>query len=229
MRCCRVDETEKKGCSPMKLRNGFVDDLNGWETALTEIVAVPSYKKFFEITSSYKAIVVPNNTKLSQFNSRNQCHINCELAAKEGLGRQVSGWYVYCEYIFDDFPVGMCKLVHHSNLLLEDGTYVNPTIDDHTHHIFIRDDKRTYDLMNETGYNDRMVFGDRFMVGKDFIRSVPRNKILFSSGEHYDRDRYYEKFRVYKSPAEALGEVPTGLVGEERAKWLALKTNAFLS
>ena len=106
------------------------------------------------------------------------------------------------EFIYKEFSSGMMRLVHHSNLLLPDGTLMNPTNDENrTHHIFLRDDKRHFDFEKLMGYNDRMVFGDSFMVGREHIKAVPRNKVLFASDGEYDIDLYYERFTVHTSSA----------------------------
>jgi hypothetical protein len=206
---------------------GFSNDFAGWKEAMEKTIAVPSYKRFLEVTSNYNPIVVANNPHLTKVNDRNQCHENCRLAELEGVGKRVSGWYVMNEFIYSEYTSGMMRLVHHSNLLLSDGTYINPTSDeDRTHHIFIRDDKRHFDFENSIGYNDRMVFGDSFMVGRDHIRAVPRNKVLFAADEEYDRDLYYEKFRVHKTPEEVFNEMPKGLTNEQKQRWLKLKSSA---
>ena len=208
---------------------GFTNDFDGWKEAMEKTIAVPSYKRFLEVASNYNPIVVVNNPNLTKVNDRNQCHENCRLAELEGVGKRVSGWYVMNEFIYTEYTSGMMRLVHHSNLLLSDGTYINPTSDeDRTHHIFIRDDKRHFDFENSIGYNDRMVFGDSFMVGRDHIRAVPRNKVLFAADEEYDRDLYYEKFRVHKTPEEVFNEMPKGLTNEQKQRWLKLKSSARL-
>ena len=165
--------------SDFTFADGFTDDLGSWTRALEQTLAVPSYKQFIEVTSGHSPVVVANNPNLTKTNDRNQCHENCRLAELEGLGKRISGWYFMNEFIYKEFGTGMMKLVHHSNLLLPDGTYINPTLDENrTHHIFLRDDKRHFDFDKSIGYNDRMVFGDNFMVGREHIKAVPRNKVL---------------------------------------------------
>jgi hypothetical protein len=207
--------------------DGFTNDFDGWSKAVEKTMAVPSYKRFLEVTSSYSLMVVENNPNLTKVNDRNQCHENCRLAELEGIGKRISGWFVMNEFIYKEYGTGMMRLVHHSNLLLPDGTYINPTLDlNRTHHIFLRDDKRHFDFEKLIGYNDRMVFGDSFMVGRDHFRAVPRNKVLFAAEEEYDRDLYYEKFRVHKTPEEVFNEMPKGLTNEQKQRWLKLKSSA---
>lgn len=210
--------------------DGFTNDLAGWTKAMNETIAVPSYKRFLEVTSNSSLIVVANDPSLTKSNDRNQCHENCRLAELQGIGKRISGWYVMNEFIYSEFTSGMMKLVHHSNLMLPNGTYVNPTSDGiKSHHIFLRDDERDFDFEKLVGYNDRMVFGDSFMVGRDHIRAVPRNKVLFSSEHEYDRDKYYEKFTVHTSPEAVLAEMPKGLSPEEQQRWMILKSSARFS
>lgn len=210
--------------------DGFTNDLAGWTTAMNKTIAVLSYKRFLEITSKSSLVVVGNDPTLTKNNDRNQCHENCRIAELQGVGKRISGWYVVNEFIYSEFSSGMMKLVHHSNLLLPDGTYVNPTSDgDNSHHIFLKDDERHFDFENLVGYNDRMVFGDNFMVGRDHIRAVPRNKVLYSSEHEYDRDKYYEKFTVHTSPESVLRDMPKGLSIQEQERWMILKSSARFS
>ena len=207
--------------------DGFSNDLAGWTKAMEQTIAVPSYKRFLEITSNYQLIVVANNPNLTKTNDRNQCHENCRLAELDGAGKSVSGWYLMNEFIYSEYGSGMLRLVHHSNLLLADGSYVNPTSDENrTHHIFLRDDKRHFDFDKNICYNDRMVFGDNFMVGRDKYKAVPRNKVLFSSESEYDRDLMYEKFTVHTSPEAVIADMPKGLTREQRQRWMILKSSA---
>ena len=120
-----------------------------------------------------------------KLNKRGNCHENCRQAEADGLGLRVSGWYVMNEFTHDGFADGMCRLVHHSNLMLADGSLLNITSDDDANfHIFIQDEARDFDFDNRIGYNDRMVFGDSFLVG----RSVPRNKVHFAAKGELSRD-----------------------------------------
>jgi hypothetical protein len=203
--------------------DGFTNDIAGWTKAMKQTIAVPSYKRFLEITSDYQLIVVANNPNLTKTNDRNQCHENCRLAELDGAGKSTSGWYLMNEFIYSEYESGELRLVHHSNLLLADGTYVNPTSNEnHTHHIFLRDDKRHFDFDKNIGYNDRMVFGDKFMLGRDKYKAVPRNKVLFSSESEYDRDLTYEKFTVHTSPEAVFADIPKGLTREQRQRWMIL-------
>ncbi|MEK8123181.1 hypothetical protein WOB59_08945 [Methylocystis sp. IM4] len=131
-----------------------------------------------------------------------------------------------CEYIFEEIPAGMCRLVHHSNILLPNGTLINPTYDPCSHHIFFRDDRRAFSFRDGIGYNDRMVLGDEFLKGQKTREPVPRNKVLYSANEYYDRDLRFEKFRMYETKEEAYAQVPQSLSEEDKIKWLTLKTNA---
>jgi hypothetical protein len=71
--------------------DGFTNDIASWTTAMEKTIAVPSYKRFLEITSNYQLIVVANNPNLTKTNDRNQCHENCRLAELDGAGKRVSG------------------------------------------------------------------------------------------------------------------------------------------
>jgi hypothetical protein len=207
--------------------DGFTNDLEGWTKAMEKTIAVPSYKRFLEVTSNYSLVVVANNPNLTKVNDRNQCHENCRLAELEGVGKRVSGWYLMNEFIYKEYSSGMMRLVHHSNLLLPDGNLMNPTNDENrTYHIFLRDDKRHFDFEKLIGYNDRMVFGDSFMVGREHIKAVPRNKVLFASEGEYDRDLYYERSTVHTSPEAVIADIPKGLTSEQRQRWMILKSSA---
>jgi hypothetical protein len=205
----------------------FTNDLDGWTKAMQQTLAVTSYNRFLKFTSDYEPVVVENDPTLTEVNHKNQCHGNCRIAEQNGVGKRVSGWYVVNEFVYAQFPVGMMRLIHHSNILLADGTYINPTSDKGaSHHIFLRDDKRHFDFEKRIGYNDRMVFGDSFMLGKDHIKAVPRNRVLFSADEEYDRDLYYEKFKVHTSREEVIADMPRGLTPDQERKWLKLKSSA---
>lgn len=207
--------------------DGFANDFASYQAALEKTMKVPSYKKFIEITSPYQPIVVVNNTNFSNNNDRNQCHENCRLAELEGKGKLVSGWYLMNEFMFSDYMSGSLRLVHHSNLMLDDGTFLNPTYEgNRTHQIFLRDNKRHFDFEKQVGYNDRMVFGDIFMLGRDHIKAVPRNKVLFGADGEFDRDLRYEKFTVHQTREDVIAALPRGLTTEQRERWLIFKSSA---
>ena len=141
------------------------------------------------------------------------------------MGLRVSGWYVMNEFTHDSFADGMCRLMHHSNLMLADGSILNITKDEYAkYHIFIQDDLRDFDFDNRIGYNDRMVFGDSFLVG----RSVPRNKVHFGAKGELSRDIYFEKFKIYTADEKNSITIPTNLSYQEQIKWITLKTNCYL-
>jgi hypothetical protein len=212
--------------SGLNLANGVVNNYNGWNEVLKRTLDVASYKKFFEVTSHYDGLVVKNDDTFYKLNKRGNCHENCRQAEADGLGLRVSGWYVMNEFTHEGFADGMCRLTHHSNLMLADGSLLNITSDDDTnYHIFIQDDLRDFDFYNRIGYNDRMVFGDSFLVG----RSVPRNKVHFASEDQLSRDIYFEKFKIYKSDEKESIQVPSNLSYQEQIKWLTLKTNLSLN
>ena len=206
---------------------GFKNDFDSWSLAIEKTIAVPSYKRFLEVTSEHKLQVIVNNPKLISTNDRNQCHENCKLAELNGIGKKVSGWYLLNEFIFSEFSTGMLRLIHHSNLLLPDGSYINPTNDENrTHHIFLRDDKRHFDFDKNIGYNDRMVLADSFLIGRKNVKAIPRNKVLFASDGECERDLYYEKFTVHKSVEAVKADMPKGLTIEQQEKWMVLKSSA---
>ena len=205
----------------------FENNLGGWNKALDQTLAVQSYKKFLQETSPFEPVVVENNPNLTESNSRNQCHENCRIAESNGLGKKVSGWKIANEFIYADLVVGMMRITHHSNLILPDGTLINPTRDDiRSHHLFLRDDNRYFDFDKRIGYNDRMVFGDAFLVGRDGQRAIPRNKVFFVSGSEFDRDLIYEKFKVYLTQEEVFADMPRNLSKAEQVKWMTLKSTA---
>ena len=209
---------------------GFTNDLDGWTKAMEKTIAIPSYKRFLEVTSKSSLLVVANDPNLTKSNDRNQCHENCRLAEVQGIGKRVSGWYVINEFIYSEYGSGMMRLIHHSNLFLPNGTYINPTnVGKNSHHIFLKDDERQFDFERLVGYNDRMVFGDSFMVGRDHIRAVPRNKVLYSSEHEYDRDKYFEKFTVHTSPESVMKDMPKGISRKEQERWMILKSSARFS
>jgi hypothetical protein len=212
--------------SGLNLANAVVNNYNGWFEVLQKTLDVASYKKFFEVTSHYNALLVKNDDTFYKLNKRGNCHENCRQAEADGLGLRVSGWYVMNEFTHDGFADGMCRLVHHSNLMLADGSLLNITSDnDASFHIFIQDDVRDFDFDNRIGYNDRMVFGDSFLVG----RSVPRNKVHFAAKGELSRDIYFEKFKIYTADEKILITIPTNLSYQEQIKWITLKTNCYLT
>ena len=213
--------------SALKFSDGFVNNLEAWNKALEQTLAVQSYKKFLQVTSPFEPVVVENNPNLTGSNSRSQCHENCRIAESNGLGKKISGWKITNEFIYADLGVGRMRITHHSNLILPDGTLINPTRDDIcSHHLFLRDDNRHFDFEKRIGYNDRMVFGDAFLVGRDSQRAIPRNKVFFVSGSEFDRDLIYEKFKVYLTQEEVFADMPKNLSKAERVKWITLKSTA---
>ena len=204
----------------------FDDNIDNWNAALEEIMLVPSYRKFFATTSPHKPVVVSNTPCGNVPNTFGMCHLNCHHAELAGIGTRVSGWYVMCEFLHNEIPTGMCRLIHHSNILLSDGTLVNPTVDyGRSHHVFIRDDERAFDLLNKVGYNDRMVFGDAFLRGHRTSRPVPRNKVLYAAREYWERDVFFEKFKFHYTREDLWATVPKCLHPSKVATWIALKTN----
>lgn len=210
-----------------KYITGFNNNKVDWEKALEQTLAVKSYNKFLQITSPLHPIIVENNSNLTITNSRNQCHENCRTAELNGLGKKVSGWIIKNEFIYSDFTEGMMRIVHHSNLLLPDGTYINITKnEDCSRHIFLPDENRNFDFENMIGYNDRMVFGDAFLVGRDSKKAIPRNKVFFASGSEFDRNLIYEKFKVYFTKEAVYADMPKNINKAEQSKWLTLKSTA---
>ena len=211
--------------SGLNLAIGVVNNYNGWNEVLKKTLDVASYKKFFEVTSQHTPLVVKNDDTFYKLNKRGNCHENCRQAEADGLGLRVSGWYVMNEFTHEGFADGMCRLMHHSNLMLADGSLLNITSDNEaSFHIFIQDDLRDFDFDNRIGYNDRMVFGDSFLVG----RSVPRNKVHFAAKSELSRDIYFEKFKIFKADERESIQIPSNLSYQEQIKWLTLKTNCYL-
>ncbi len=196
-----------------------------WESVKQQILEVPSYKKFLSVTSDQDLSIVANKSDFSGFNKKNNCHENCQRLEELGMGTAVSGWYVLCDIIFYEVPPGLFRLVHHCNLRLSDGTLINPTIDNINvpFHLFLRDDKRRYDLDQEIGYNDRMMFSDAYEPEPGITKSVPRNKVLYARDEYFSRDLTYERFKVYKTLGELAAAVPKSLDYQDRVLWRALK------
>jgi len=193
-----------------------------WEQVKKSILGVPSYKRFLEVTSKQDLLVVRIHPDFSSSNKAKDCHSNCHLLELEGKGKAVSGWYLMCDLIFNEFPKGLCRLVHHSNLELKDGSVINPTIDlaRMPFHIFLKDDARHYDLKHEIGFNDRMIFGDDF---DDADTNISKNKVYYARDDQRSRDVFFEKFKVYKNFAEIAAVVPRHLSDDEKALWMALK------
>ena len=212
--------------SEMALSKDLVDTSEGWNEVLKKTLSINSYKKFLEVTSKSTPIVVKNDPKLYKENRKGYCHVNCQKAESDGIGKRVSGWYLMNEFTHEDIPIGMCRLTHHSNLILADGSLVNITSgQDEMWHIFIQDDERDFDFVNRIGFNDRMVFGDSFLVGK----SVPRNKIHFAAKSEFSRDIFFEKFKIYSSMSDALANVPKNLSHNDMIRWVTLKTTCSTS
>lgn len=212
--------------SGMKIAKDVVDTNEGWNKVLNKTLAVISYKKFFDVTSKHAPIIVKNDDKFYKENKKGNCHVNCKKAEEDGLGKRVSGWSLMNEFTHEDITSGMCRLVHHSNLMLADGTLVNITSGEgSSSHIFIQDDVRDFDFVNRIGFNDRMVFGDSFLVG----RTVPRNKVHYAAKSEFSRDVFFEKFTIYKSMADALDIVPKNKPHKEMIQWMTLKTTCSYS
>ncbi len=212
--------------SSYKFIDGFIDNMAYWENVLKQVKSRLSFKRFLDVTSEQGPLVVSNRPDLTLTNDRHQCHENCRLAALSGLGTPVSGWYLLTEFVFEDWPRGYLRLIHHSNLMLADRSIVNITNDEgRKHHLFLPDDKRSFDFSNNIGYNDRLVFGDEFMAGRDHVRAVPRNKVLYAVDEEYERDAQYEKFRIYQSKEEIFAAIPKGLSSKDVQRWILFKTN----
>jgi hypothetical protein len=207
--------------SELKISSDVKNNAHGWADVLNKTLEVASYKKFIEVTSKHAPIVVKNDSTFYKINKKGNCHINCNIAEEKGLGKRVSGWYLMNEFTHEGFIDGMCRLVHHSNLMLADGTLINITSGgEGKFHIFIQDDYRDFDLINKVGFNDRMVFGDSFLVG----RNVPRNKTHYAAQDQFDRDVFFEKFKIHSSKEEALKSIPQNLSYHEQVKWVTLKT-----
>lgn len=212
--------------SGMKISKDVVNTNEGWNEVLEKTLSVTSYKRFLDVTSKSTPIIVKNDATFYKVNKKDNCHLNCQKAENDGLGKRVSGWYLMNEYTHEDIPSGLCRLVHHSNLMLEDGSLVNITSgQEETSHIFIQDSQRDFDFQNRVGYNDRMVFGDSFLVGK----TVPRNKIHFAAKSEFSRDIFFEKFTIYKSMEEALNVIPKNMSQKEMIQWMTLKTTCSIS
>jgi hypothetical protein len=54
---------------------------------------------------------------------------------------------------------------------------------------------------------------------------VPRNKVHFAAKSEFDRDIYFERFKIYKSDEANEIIAPRNLSHEEYVHWLTLKTN----
>jgi len=210
------------------LKENLKEDIAEWHKVIDKIIQNESYSKFLKITGKNDLVVVKNQPNLTNNNERAQCHENVRLAVNNGKGEQVFGWYVMCEYNFNEMPIGMFRLVHHSNLLTSNNELLNITDDfNKPFHIFLKDEKRKFDFNALVGYNDRMVLGDEFLADAKFV-SIPRNKVIFSANDEIDRDLYYEKFTMYRSSAEVLEAIPKLLNGKDRQKWITLKTTSSL-
>jgi hypothetical protein len=135
----------------------------------------------------------------------------------------LSGWIVINEFIFENCPVGICRLVHHCNLKLKNEKILNITKDNYEtpFHIFIRDDKRKFNFNKNEGYNDRQIFADH-SIHED--ENIPRNKVFFFAEDYFDKDLYFEKFTMHKNIKELLKLVPKNLKEEDRLKWMMLKS-----
>ena len=202
------------------------DNLEGWNEALAKIMAIPSYRKFFEITSPFPAVIVKNFPDLKNASKEERRAANREFAAMHMQGYYIDGWQVVCDYTHHELVKNVCRLIHHRNILMPNGDIVNSDDDNgRSHHIFIRDEKRLFDHHYKIGYNIRLLFGDDFQreQGDDIV--VTRNKVYFSSGPFIDSDPKFEKFKVYPNFEFANMAMPRNLSEQEQAKWMAMKTN----
>ncbi len=205
------------------LKNNLTKEIETWKLMLEQMLKIESYKTFFSITSIHNPIIVENKLIEGLDSYKNDCHENVRLAASKDEGEMLSGWIVINEFIFENCPVGICRLAHHCNLKLKTEKILNITKDNYEtpFHIFIRDDKRKYNFDKNEGYNDRQIFADH---SKHKDENIPRNEVFFCSEDYFDRDLYFEKFTGNMNIKELLKLVPKNLKDEDKLKWMMLKT-----
>ena len=63
------------------------------------------------------------------------------------------------------------------------------------------------------------------MVGRDSIKAVLRNKVLFGADSEYDRDLIYEKFTVHQTCEDVIKAMPVGLTRAQMERWLIFKSS----
>jgi len=210
--------------SGFQLIDDLTKDITTWERVLEKMLAVPSYKKFFEVTSPYKPVVVRNNSSITPFNQNLNCHFNVKNAVENGLGEHVFGWEICNEFVFKQMPRGLCQLVSHSNLLDINGELFNITQKEFPFSFFLRDDSRKYDFTNRIGYNNRLIYGDDFKPNGP-SRNIPRNKLFYESQGEIDRNMFFEKFQEpEENSLESIQKlIPKNLSAQEKLKWISLK------
>jgi|688.fasta_scaffold491489_2 hypothetical protein len=205
------------------LKKNLTKEIKFWHLMLEEMLKVESYKTFFSITSTHEPIVVENKLIEGLNSDKDDCHGNVKSAVDKMKGEMLSGWIVINEFIFENCPVGICRLVHHCNLKLKNEKILNITKDNYEtpFHIFIRDDKRKFNFDKNEGYNDRMIFADHL---KHENKNIPRNKVFFCAEDYFDRDLYFEKFTIHKNKEELSKLIPHNLNDKDRLKWIMLKS-----
>lgn len=196
----------------------FDDNVTNWNNALKQIMAVPGYRKFFELTSPHEPMLVHNMTDIPNPTSPVECHKRSEYAVENYSGMRISGWYVICNQLFNEVPAGVCHLVNHSNVLFdEEKLFVNPVGDfGRLAHIFIPDGERAYDVTTEVGYNDRLYFTDDYLGDDDLYgeHSVVRNSVYFKRNSYIDNHPDAEKYATFYSMNDLLASIPA-FNGEE--------------
>jgi hypothetical protein len=205
------------------LKKNLTKEIETWKLMLEQMLRIESYKTFFSITSIHKPIIVENKLIERLDNYKNDCHANVRSAANKGEGEMLSGWIVINEFIFENCPIGLCRLIHHCNLKLKNEKILNITRDNFEtpFHIFIRDDRRKFNFDKNEGYNDRQIFADH-LIHKN--TNLPRNKVFFCAENYFDRDLYFEKFTIHKNKEELFELIPSNLKDEDRLKWMTLKS-----
>lgn len=88
-----------------------------WNLEVNAWTNVKNWKlqNFFSITSIHKPIIVENKLIEGLDNYKDDCHGNVRSAANKGEGEMLSGWIVINEFIFENCPIGLCRLLHHCN------------------------------------------------------------------------------------------------------------------
>jgi hypothetical protein len=156
--------------------------------------------------------------------AESRCHEICQDAENENIGVRISGWRVICEVLGKEFPVGFCRLIHHSNFLAKDGHFFNCVNDfGRAYHIFIPDDDRHYDLAAKVGYNDRVYFINDYIGGEhSFPEHKPElNTVYFARQSNIDKHPDAEKYTTFHSAEDLMKSVPKS----GRTEWLERHIN----
>ena len=193
----------------------FDDNIDNWNAALEQIMAVPAYRNLISETTEHAPIVIHNQP----FNSQHSDDTSTSAF--------VFGWTVSTEQIFSDFPAATCTLTHCRVRLLADGSVINPLAKgDYGHCIFVRDDDRTYTDYCRKRYNQRVCFADHIVeYSPHYGCRVESNQLYYAHGSRIERDSDFEVYHEFCDDEIFLDAVHFYAPSKKLEEWVAMCTN----